>query len=106
MRDAYFCPPLLALGVLCVLACGEPPPRHAVLIVIDTFRADSLDNARTPHLDALAPRGQRTEVAWSASTWTLPSVISLLTGRHVRQHGWNCAGHGGALRPRIALHRV
>jgi len=26
---------------------------------------------------------------WSSSTWTAPSVISLFTGQHVREHGWD-----------------
>jgi hypothetical protein len=69
--------------------CSDPPPRHAVLIVIDTLRDDMLEAAATPHLDGLAGRGQRPAVTWSSGTWTVPSVISIFTGRHVRQHGWD-----------------
>lgn len=83
----------LALGAV---GCAEPPPpRHGVLIVIDTLRADMLEAANTPNLDALAARGQRPELVWSSSTWTAPSVISLFTGQHVRGHGWDHP-YGGA----------
>ena len=64
-------------------------PQHAVLIVIDTLRADALAEARTPHIDSLAAGGAAATRAWSAGTWTVPSVISLLTGMPVRQHGWD-----------------
>lgn len=68
---------------------GGVVARHAVLIVIDTLRADALAAARTPAIDALAAGGDRVERAWSAGTWTVPSVISLLTGMSVRAHGWD-----------------
>lgn len=79
----------ILLGLLLALGCADAPPRHAVLVVIDTLRADALERARTPQLDALAARGARAELAWSSATWTVPSVISLFTGRHVRDHGWD-----------------
>lgn len=60
---------------------------------MDTLRADALGFAGAPHpsspnLDALV----ETEAAWfsraySASSWTLPSTASLLTGKPVRAHG-------------------
>jgi hypothetical protein len=71
----------------------EPPapaaPRHALLIVVDTLRADAVARAHTPHLDAFAAAGQAPTRAWSPSTWTAPAVFSLFTGQHVRAHGWN-----------------
>ena len=74
---------------LAAWGCAERPPQHAVLIVIDTLRADMLEKASTPNLDGLAARGQQPEIAWSSGTWTAPSVISLFTGQHVRGHGWD-----------------
>jgi arylsulfatase A-like enzyme len=65
------------------------PPRNAVVIVIDTLRADTLAAADTPRLDALAAGGWQAKSAWSAGTWTVPSVISLFTGMSVRQHGFD-----------------
>ncbi len=70
-------------------AVSATPRQHAVLIVIDTLRDDAVTAARTPVLDGLAARGQRVERAWSAGTWTVPSVVSMLTGMSVREHGWD-----------------
>jgi len=64
------------------------PKRHAVLIVIDTLRADAVELAPTPHLDALAAGGQ-VRRAWSGGTWTAPSMVSMFTGLPVRAHGWD-----------------
>ena len=60
-----------------------------MVIVIDTLRADSLAQANTPRLDALAESGWSAEQAWSTGTWTVPSVISLFTGMSVRRHGFD-----------------
>jgi hypothetical protein len=66
-----------------------PDKRHAVVLIIDTLRADSLGPAATPNLDALAARGEVVEHAWSAGTWTVPSVTSMFLGMSVRRHGWD-----------------
>ena len=69
-----------------------PPPgkkTHALVIVVDTLRADAVETARTPNLDKLAQEGDRVAQAWSPSTWTAPSVMSMFTGMSLRQHGWN-----------------
>jgi len=65
------------------------PARNAVLIVLDTTRDDAVRAAATPNLDALASAGARVDRAWAGGTWTVPSVVSLLTGRFVRHHGWD-----------------
>jgi arylsulfatase A-like enzyme len=87
----------LLIGVACVagtlLGCSRAPTRpNLVLVVIDTLRADHLGSygyakAQTPQLDALAARGTRFAAARSASSWTLPSVASILTGRYPVEHG-------------------
>lgn len=64
-------------------------PRHVVVILIDTLRADALARADTPNFDALAAQGLMVERAWSTTTWTVPAVISLFTGSFVRTHGWD-----------------
>lgn len=99
---------LLAL-VACLAGCkGEPqadpsaegekapatlPPcadcQHAVVIVIDTLRADVVAEVQTPAIDSLAASGSGVSRAWSAGTWTVPSIVSLFTGMTVRQHGWD-----------------
>lgn len=81
--------------------CGSEPPqgiRHVVLVVLDTTNADHLGRSAeqgggagpstsTPHLDALAARGVSFSEARSNTTWTLPSTVSLLTGKHQETHG-------------------
>lgn len=64
-------------------------PQHPnlVLILIDTLRADHVGaygyaRDTTPTLDALAAEGLRFDRAISQSSWTLPSMMSLFTGRH------------------------
>jgi hypothetical protein len=64
-------------------------PKNALVIVIDTARADVVAEVDTPNLDALAARGTSVERAWSSGTWTVPSVASLFTGMSVREHGWD-----------------
>ena len=51
------------------------PAKHALLIVIDTLRADALARAQTPNLDQISQQGDAVERAWSAGTWTVPSVM-------------------------------
>ncbi len=68
---------------------GTDPARNAIVIVLDTTRADALQAARTPHIDQLAASGASVPRAWSGGTWTVPSVVSLLTGNTVLGHGWD-----------------
>lgn len=86
---------------------GEAPGAAAdavVLIVVDTLRADHLGaygyDARptSPELDRWAGRGLLFERAWAASSWTLPSFGSLLTGRLPSAHavGTEVADDSGA----------
>ncbi len=63
--------------------------KHAVVIVIDTLRADRAAKADTPNLDAMSAESVTWKRAWTTSTWTVPSVISLFTGTFVRTHGWD-----------------
>ena len=66
-----------ALLGLCLLAgaCSHasPPPRHLLLVTVDTLRADA-------HvLDALAARGQVFENAFTPRAMTFPALCSLVT---------------------------
>ena len=70
------------------LPASKAPQQDVILIVIDTLRGDAIERTHTPRLDALAKAGQQT-LAWAPSTWTSPSTLSLLTGTHVREHGWD-----------------
>jgi len=90
---------LVALGLVVTadMACNPRPEgvdvskathQDVVLIVIDTLRGDAAERARTPVLDDLAASGHRV-LAWAPGTWTAPSTLSLMTGSHVRDHGWD-----------------
>lgn len=59
------------------------PP--VVLITIDTLRADSLNSyggqkSLTPNLDSLAQKSVLFERTFASSPWTMPSMVSMMTG--------------------------
>jgi arylsulfatase A-like enzyme len=82
--------------VLCLpnAACKEDHRNrlNVVLITIDTLRADRLEpygsrRVRTPNIQRLAEEGILFEKAFCDTTWTTPSVASLLTGKYPFDHG-------------------
>lgn len=67
---------------------GVAPPGslNVLLIILDTVRSASLglygyERSTTPHLERWAGRGTVFDVAFSPSSWTLPSHASMFTGR-------------------------
>ncbi len=69
-----------------------PIPRNVLLIVWDTVRNANTSlhgyyRRTTPHLEELAARGVRCDLAFATSSWTLPSHASLFTGRWPHQLG-------------------
>ena len=81
---------LLSLAAGCTRK--ETPPPNVLLISIDSLRADHLGSYgyhrdTSPNLDALAREGARFEVAVAPSPWTLPSHVTMMTGRHPIAHG-------------------
>jgi arylsulfatase A-like enzyme len=77
---------LLALLAL-LAACSPRRPNNAVLIVLDTLRADRLSaygNPRptSPALDALAGRGVLFEKVVTNAPWTLPAMVGLMSGEY------------------------
>jgi arylsulfatase A-like enzyme len=71
---------------------AAPDRPNVLVIVVDTLRADAVGPrgdlpSATPALDALAARGLSFAQAVSQSSWTLPSVASLMTGLPPRTHG-------------------
>ena len=67
-------------------------PRLVLLSVIDCLRADHVSaygyaRETTPTLDEVARGGVLWRHAQAASSWTKPSVASLLTGAYPSQHG-------------------
>ncbi|TAJ21305.1 MAG: hypothetical protein EPO68_04930 [Planctomycetota bacterium] len=93
---------LAAVAALLASGCGSEAPTaksrpNILLISLDSTRRDRLGcygnrpphangASPSPHLDALAARGVKLEDALSASSWTLPSHISLFTGQGLRAH--------------------
>ena len=65
--------------------------QNVLLVTVDTLRADALGayggRAATPHLDRLAAGGARFTSAHAHSVVTLPSHVSILTGRYPFDHG-------------------
>jgi arylsulfatase A-like enzyme len=70
-------------------ASGKP---DIVLISVDTLRTDVLGaygdtRGLTPFLDSLAAQGTVFERAYASSSWTVPTVASMVTGLYAHQHG-------------------
>ncbi|MGQ0552282.1 MAG: sulfatase-like hydrolase/transferase [Planctomycetota bacterium] len=96
-------PPLLALlGLLFLCGCHQRPAdvpfKHAIILVLDSTHAAHLGcyggpPEVSPQLDALARRGARVEWAFTNATWTLPSTVTLMTGRLPQRHGVVLAPH-------------
>jgi arylsulfatase A-like enzyme len=84
-----------ALGAAAWLsACGAgdaPPPRHVLLLTVDTLRADHLsrngyDRPTTPRLDALVAQGVYFTRAATPIPQTTQALASLLTGVYPHGH--------------------
>lgn len=94
---------LVAAAVACGLG-GPKPPRHVVLVTVDTLRADHLGAygyrpPTSPFLDGLAREATVFEQAIATAPSTAPSVASLLSGLHRASHGvWS---NGGTLPERV-----
>jgi len=83
---------LAALCALSLSTCGEAPRARpdVVLICVDTLRADRLsaygyDRPTSPFLSRLAEEGTLFEDVTCQFAWTMPSMVSLFTGRYVTQ---------------------
>ncbi|NNE07620.1 MAG: sulfatase, partial [Gemmatimonadetes bacterium] len=81
-------PALLILG--CAREAAAPRP-DIVVYLVDTLRADHLEiygyeRPTSPALTAFAERAIVYENAYSPSSWTKPSVASLLTGMYPSSH--------------------
>lgn len=79
-------------------------PRHAVVVVFDTLRADRMSlyghpRPTTPYLESLADQMVRFDQVKAPAPWTLPSHASLFTGLWPAEHGvhwgnkWLDEGH-------------
>jgi arylsulfatase A-like enzyme len=93
------------------LPTAVPGAPNVLVIVMDTLRADHLSaygyaRPTSPNFDRLAQQGVLFENAVSTTSWSLPSHVSLLTGRYQFEHGignvqpepwlgWGSKGLGG-----------
>ena len=96
------------LGTTGLEGCGEGPPeparRNLLLITIDTLRADALgtygySRPITPRIDCFAKSAFVFEHAHSSASWTLPSMVSLMTSLHPTTH--RCQRDGARLPPSV-----
>ena len=87
---------LVGLFGIALLGCTqkEAPKSEKemiILVSIDTLRADHLssygyERETSPFLDSLAAKGSRFRYARSASPWTLPAHVTMLTGQLPMTH--------------------
>ncbi len=98
----------IALALTLCTTCGGPPPaehvaqRSAILITLDTTRADAFDafggaHHVTPVLDGLAAESVCYRFAHSVAPLTLPAHTSMFTGLYPPQH--TVRGNGPAMVP-------
>jgi arylsulfatase A-like enzyme len=71
---------------------GRAAGPNLVVILVDTLRADVLGaygdkSGLTPNLDGFARQAVRFDELLAPSSWTVPSVTSLLTGLQPQTHG-------------------
>ena len=95
-RRVRFCFSLL-LTCLVLVSCKTEVRPDLVLVTLDTLRADHLGcygyfRDTTPFLDSLAARGVLFENAIAASSTTVPSHATILSGLHPSQHGARANG--------------
>ena len=77
----------------------QPPPESILLWIVDTLRVDRLgfhghDRPVSPNFDALAERSTVFDRAVAQSSWTRPTVATLLTGVGPERHGIRELNHG------------
>jgi arylsulfatase A-like enzyme len=100
---------ILALTLLLLLPLAgcrghDAEPRILLLVSVDTLRADRLGAygsllGITPHLDRLAEQSLVFDWTYAPTSFTLPSVSSLLTGRYPEEIG--IRGNRSVLAPGI-----
>ncbi len=102
---------LAALVAATPIGCGDsraPENPGVLLVVIDALRADHLRSygynlPTSPALDRLASEGERYDRAWAQSSWTLPAMASILTGRLPPAHGAGLDAAGSIVPIRAAV---
>jgi choline-sulfatase len=84
--------PLFCVAALVLTGCGRQAPRfdNLVVVMVDTLRSDHLPSYgygrdTAPTLTRLANEGVQLQ-GYAVTSWTKPSVASLLTGLHPQRH--------------------
>jgi len=77
---------------LAALPAAKPGSPNVLVIIVDTLRADHVSaygysRETTPNIDRLAREGVLFENAVSATSWTFPAHVSLLTGSYPFEDG-------------------
>jgi arylsulfatase A-like enzyme len=93
IRKTLLPPALLLLAVW--PGCADPhslKDSNVIIVLVDTLRRDRLGaqsaaGPTSPCMDRLAGEGVSFEHAVAPSSWTKPSVASLMTGLYARTHG-------------------
>lgn len=80
-----------ATAAAVVAAPESAPPQGVILVSIDSLRADRLHcyghvRETSPTIDRLAREGARFTDVTSTTSWTLPSHMSMFTGRYTLSH--------------------
>lgn len=96
------------LALLCV-ACSDDKqvdgPQRVILISMDTVRADHVSGygakTTTPQIASIAAEGVRFDDFYSASCYTIPSTMSILTGLDPKEHGMD--SNATRLSPEVPL---
>lgn len=86
----------LIMAALALAACGSgeseaPRPKRIILFSMDTVRSDHVSGYggvdATPRLEEIAAEGTRFERFYAASSYTIPSHMSIFTGLDPVEHG-------------------
>jgi arylsulfatase A-like enzyme len=77
---------VLVLSGACSRAASDGPT-SALLITLDTTRADALQEALTPNLEHFAADAIRFERAYTVTPLTLPAHASMMSGLYPVRHG-------------------
>ncbi|HOP26643.1 MAG TPA: sulfatase [Candidatus Sabulitectum sp.] len=83
---------LAILSLLFLTGCGGGDGPNVLLILVDTVRADHFScygysRQTTPFIDSLAQTGTMALRCQGQSSWTLPSMTTIMSGRTPVEHG-------------------
>ena len=90
---------------------AAPRKPNILFVMIDTLRADHVGcygygKPTTPHLDRLAEEGVRFANVWTASPWTMPSLMTMFTSLHPSVHGATSPQRRASLKVRTLAERL